>query len=68
VTPSPARTRFVITLEGAIDNDAANIRTLRLLLKHLLRMSGLRCIDARQFDHSHNGHHWRDAGYREGDQ
>jgi hypothetical protein len=44
------RTRFVVVLEGEAGADTAHIRTLRFLLKYLLRSRSLRCIEARQVD------------------
>jgi len=47
-----ARTPFVVVLEGAAGaDDGARLRTLRFLLKHLLRGRGLRCVDARELNH-----------------
>jgi hypothetical protein len=46
-----ARTRFVLMLEGEAGADTAHVRTLRYLLKKLLRSHSLRCTEVRQLDH-----------------
>lgn len=46
-----ARTRFVVTLEGAAGADIAHTHTLRYLLKYLLRSRSLRCVELRQVEH-----------------
>lgn len=49
--PDHQRERFVIELHdiGKPDDSPAVVR-LRLLLKHALRVLGLRCVDAREVD------------------
>jgi hypothetical protein len=39
---------YVLRLEGKPDAAGAHVRTLKLLLKHLWRVHGLRCIEARE--------------------
>jgi hypothetical protein len=60
----PARTRFIVTLEGTAGDDAnrQHIRTLRLLLKRLLRAHSLRCVEARQVDDVDPFHRNDDGG------
>jgi hypothetical protein len=50
-----ARTRFVVVLEGAAGADTAHARTLRYLLKYLLRSRSLRCTEVRQVDRDDDG-------------
>ena len=38
-----ARIRFVVVLEGAAGDEGPHLRTLRFVLKHLLRSRSLRC-------------------------
>ena len=62
-----ARTRFVVVLEGAAAADAAHARSLKFLLKRLLRSHSLRCVDcveARQVvvDHRDGVHGRADDG------
>jgi hypothetical protein len=45
---TPRKSRFLLVLEGARENETAHLHTLRFLLKHLLRARGLRCIEARE--------------------
>jgi hypothetical protein len=39
---------YILKLEGRPDADSAHVRTLRFLLKYLLRRRGLVCVDARE--------------------
>jgi hypothetical protein len=50
MTAREPKVRFVLTLEGASGANDAHVRTLRHLLKFLLRGRNLRCVDARQVD------------------
>ena len=43
-TSAQARARFVITLEGAVGDEGPHLRTLRFILKRLLREQSLRCV------------------------
>jgi hypothetical protein len=43
IAPSTRPRRFTLTLEGR--GGAAGIRSLRWVLKHLLRQHGFRCLD-----------------------
>jgi len=47
-TPREPRRVFVLRLEGRADNENAHVRTLKFILKHLLRARSLKCIDARE--------------------
>jgi hypothetical protein len=42
------KVRFTLTLEGDRGNETAHLRTLRHLLKFLLRARSLKCLDARE--------------------
>jgi hypothetical protein len=50
-TPPPTQPRFLVVLQGTAGADSAHVRTLRFLLKYLLRSRSLRCIEVRQLDH-----------------
>ena len=45
------KVQYVVTLEGAAGADTAHARTLKFVLKRLLRSHSLRCVDARQIGH-----------------
>jgi hypothetical protein len=45
------KVQYMVVLEGAAGADVAHIRTLRFLLKYLLRSRSLRCTKVRQLDH-----------------
>ena len=45
------KVQYVVTLEGAAGADTAHARTLKFVLKRLLRSHSLRCVYARQLDH-----------------
>jgi hypothetical protein len=51
MTGREPKIQYVVTLEGAAGADTAHVRTLKFLLKRLLRSRSLRCIEARQLDH-----------------
>jgi hypothetical protein len=44
---APRRT-FVVRLKGEHDNENAHVRTLKFLLKYLLRARSLRCVEVRE--------------------
>lgn len=46
--PRPPKVRFMLTLQGERADSNAHVHTLRFILKHLLRVRSLRCVDARE--------------------
>ena len=44
------KVRFTITLEGKRDNERAHMHALKFILKRLLRLRSLKCVDAREID------------------
>jgi hypothetical protein len=50
-----ARTRFLVVLQGGAGADSAHVRTLRFILKKLLRSHSLRCTEVRQLDRDDDG-------------
>ena len=50
MTERKPKAQYVLTLEGPAGVDDAHIRTLRSLLKRLLRSHSLRCVEVRQVD------------------
>jgi hypothetical protein len=45
-----AQVQYVVTLQGSAGAGTAHARTLKFVLKRLLRSHSLRCVDARQLD------------------
>ena len=50
MTERKPKAQYVLTLEGPAGVDDAHIRTLRSLLKRLLRSHSLRCTEIQQID------------------
>src|SRR5262245_46373094 len=54
--PPKTQSRFLVVLQGAAGgDDGAHLRTLRFLLKYLLRSRSLRCVELRQLDCDNDG-------------
>ena len=65
MTAREPKVQYVVTLEGAAGADTAHARTLKFVLKRLLRSHSLRCVDARQLDHRDGVRGRADDGFRD---